>query len=190
MEMLGGWARQSLPVIAVMAVPAVLLWALLVIQRRDRGLTMRRTIREAGADVLLALTLGAILALTVLPGGEATRPATGRSLIPFEDLLRSLGPGMPHDALDLAIGNLVANAALFVPFGLALGLRFPAVRLLPRLAVCAGLSALVEWIQLTWSIGRSADITDVIMNTLGAAAGMVIARAVILVVRRHSSAST
>ena len=37
---------------------------------------------------------------------DAMAPSSGRSLVPFEDLLRSLRPGMPSYALDLAIGPL------------------------------------------------------------------------------------
>jgi len=188
-EILGGWVRQYLPVAAVIAVPAVLLWALLVAGRRDRGLTMQRTIREAGADVLLALSLLAILSLTLLPGIESSGPATGRSLVPFEDLLRSLQPDMPSYALDLAIGNLVANLLLFLPFGVALGLRFPLVSRGRLVLVCLGLSLAIEGTQLVWSVGRSADVTDVITNTTGGFVGLLIAGAMMALIRRRRTSA-
>jgi glycopeptide antibiotics resistance protein len=172
--------RQYLPIAAVVAVPAVLLWVLLIIRRRDRGDTMRRTIRETAADVLIALSVLAILALTILPGSEASGPATGRSLIPFEDLLRSLDPDMPSYAVDLAIGNL-----LFVPLGMALGLRFPAVARWRLVLVCLALSLLVEGVQLVWSIGRSADVTDVLTNTVGGFVGLLAAQVLVGIVRRR-----
>ena len=190
MDVLGGWIRLYLPVVAVVAVPGVLLWALLVIRRRDRRGSMRRTIREAGADVLLALSVAAILVVTILPGREASGPATGRSLVPFEDLLRSLGRDMPSYALDLAIANLVANIVLFVPFGVALGLRSPGTPRTRLVLVCAALSVGVEAVQLVWSIGRSADVTDVLMNTLGGFLGLVLARAVIVAVRGRRGTPT
>lgn len=183
MDVLGEWLQEYLPVAAVIAVPAVLLWLLLVLRRRDRGLTLRRTIREAGADVLLALSLFAILALTVLPEAGPAVPATRRSLVPFEDLARSLGPGMPAYATDLAVGNLLANLLLFVPFGLALGLRFPAAPLWRGLAVVVALSASVEVVQLVAGSGRSADITDVLTNTAGGLVGLLLARGAIALVR-------
>lgn len=187
MDILGEWVRQYLPIAAVVAVPAVLLWVLLVVRRRDRGLTMRRTIRVAGADVLLALSVLAILALTLLPGREASGPATGRSLVPFEDLLRSFDPQMPDPgyARDLAVGNLLANVVLFLPFGVALGLRCPGVSRLWLVLVCLGLSLLVEGVQLVWSVGRSADITDVLMNTLGGFLGLLAAKLVMDTVRHR-----
>ena len=184
MEILLGWVRQYLPIAAVVAVPAVLLWALLVARRRDRGLTLPRTMREAGADVLLVLSLFAILALTVLPGWSAGAPATGRSLVPFEDLVRSLRPEMPAYALDLAVGNLVANVLLFVPFGFALGLRFPHSPRWRLVLVCLVLSTSVELVQLVARIGRSADVTDVLMNTTGGALGLLLASLTLRLVRR------
>ncbi len=183
MASLGEWVGRYLPVGAVIALPAALLWALLVMRRRDRGLSLRRTVREAGADVLLALSLFAILALTVLPVPPSVGPASGGSLMPLEDLLRSLRPGMPAYALDLAVGNLVANLLLFVPFGLALGLRFPGGPRWRLVLVCLVLSASVEAIQLVSPIGRSADVTDILTNTLGGALGLVMARGLVTVVR-------
>jgi glycopeptide antibiotics resistance protein len=178
-DVLGGWLRQYAPVAAVVAGPAVLLWALLVIRRRDRGLTMRRTIREAGADVLLALSLFAILALTILPGTQPSGPASGHSVVPFEDLVRSLRPGMPAYATDLAVGNLAANLLLFLPFGFALGLRFPTASWWRPLVAIVALSVGVELVQLLAGMGRSADVTDVLTNTVGGLLGWAAARLVV-----------
>lgn len=184
MDALGEWIRQYLPIAAVVAVPAFVLWLLLVVRRRGRGMTLRRTVREAGADVLLALSLFAILALTVLPEWNPGVPASGRSLVPFEDLLRSLGPDMPSYAVDLAVSNLVANVLLFLPFGFALGLRFPTTPLWRLAIVCLVLSGSVELVQLLGHLGRSADVTDVLTNVTGAVLGMLVARWVVRFARR------
>jgi glycopeptide antibiotics resistance protein len=182
-DVLGGWLRQYLPVAAVVALAATVLWGLLVLRRRDHGHPLRRTIREAGADVLLALSLVAILALTILPEAVPAVPASRRSLVPFEDLARSLGPGMPAYATDLAVGNLLANLLLFLPFGFALGLRFPAAPLWRSLSIMVVLSASVEVIQLVAGTGRSADITDVLTNTVGGLVGLLLARGTVALVR-------
>lgn len=190
MDALGEWIRQYLPIAAVIAVPAFVLWVLLVARRRDRGLTLRRTIREAGADVLLALSLLAILALTVLPEWNPGVPASGRSLVPFEDLLRSLRPDMPPYAVDLAVGNILANVLLFLPFGFALGLRFPTTPPARLLVVCLVLSVSVELVQLIGHLGRSADVTDVLTNLTGGFLGMLFARAVVRFARRTRRSET
>jgi glycopeptide antibiotics resistance protein len=185
-DVLEAWFRQYLPIAAVIAVPAALFWALLVVRRRDRGLTLQRAVREAGADVLLALSLLAILALTVLPGlSPAAGPSAGRSLMPFEDLIRSLGPGMPSYAVDLAVGNLVANVLLFLPFGFALGLRFPTTPRWRLVLLCTLLSASVEAVQLLGHLGRSADVTDVLTNTVGGFLGLLAAQGIVAMVRRR-----
>lgn len=189
MDALGEWIRQYLPIAAVVAVPAFVLWLLLVVRRRGRGMTLRRTVREAGADVLLALSLFAILALTVLPEWNPGVPASGRSLVPFEDLLRSLGPDMPAYAVDLAVSNLVANVLLFSPFGFALGLRFPTTPLWRLAVACLVLSVSVELVQLLGHLGRSADVTDVLTNVTGGVFGMLVARWVVRVARRLRGSS-
>jgi glycopeptide antibiotics resistance protein len=189
-DVLEAWFRQYLPIACVIALPAALLWALLVVRRRDRGLTFRRAAREAGADVLLALSLLAILALTVLPGLNPDRPSTGRSLMPFEDLIRSHGPSMPSYAVDLALANLVANVLLFLPFGFALGLRFPATPRWRLLLLCGVLSISVEAVQLIGHLGRSADVTDVLTNTAGGFLGMLAAGATVTFARRRGSTRT
>ena len=140
----------------------------------------------------MALSVLAILALTLVPGREASGPATGRSLVPFEDLLRSFDPQMPDPgyARDLAVGNLLANVVLFLPFGVALGLRCPDAPRVRLVLTCLGLSLLVEGVQLVWSVGRSADITDVLMNTLGGFLGLLLAKLTMDSVRhRRRSAS-
>ena len=115
--------------------------------------------------------------------GSAGAPATGRSLVPFEDLVRSLRPEMPAYALDLAVGNLVANVLLFVPFGLALTLRGWHVPMWRVAMVSAALSVGIELTQGLAGNGRSADITDVLMNTLGGVCGWVLGRALLLALR-------
>jgi glycopeptide antibiotics resistance protein len=185
MDVLEAWFRQYLPIACVIAVPAALLWALLVVRRRDRGLSLRRTVREAGADVLLALSLLAILAMTVLPGLNPAGPSTGRSLVPFEDLIRSLGPSMPSYAVDLAVGNLVANVLLFLPFGFALGLRFPTTPRWRLVLLCSVLSVSVEAVQLLGHLGRSADVTDVLTNTVGGFLGLLAAQVIVALFRRR-----
>ena len=138
--------------------------------------------------LLLYLVLNAVVSASatyaVLWYWDSTHP-TGRSLIPFEDLLRSLGPGMPADAVDLAVGNLLANLLLFLPFGVALGLRFPDVAAWRLVLLCAALSVGVETAQLMWSMGRSADVTDVLTNSLGGLLGLLLAHAIVAFVRRH-----
>lgn len=77
--------------------------------------------------------------------------------------------GLPG-AVDVAAVEALANVVMFVPFGVLLPL---AARRGPLLAVPAGagFSVAIELSQLAFFPGRVATVQDVVMNTLGAAAG-------------------
>lgn len=67
--------------------------------------------------------------------------------------------------------EVVANVALFVPFGLYLGLLVPSWPWWKLTSVVAGSSLALEVTQWVLSIG-SCDITDLIVNTAGGLAGL------------------
>ena len=67
--------------------------------------------------------------------------------------------------------EIVVNLALFIPFGLYLGLLAPSWQAWKAAGVFAGASLLLEIIQHALSTG-SFDITDVIVNTAGGLAGL------------------
>ena len=73
------------------------------------------------------------------------------------------GPTAPFD--------LVANIALFVPFGLYLGLLVPSWRWWNVAGALVGASVALEVAQYLLAVGRS-DITDVVVNTAGGLAGL------------------
>jgi glycopeptide antibiotics resistance protein len=115
--------------------------------RRVPGARAKR--RWLGRDEMLAATVAAILAITLLPvggGNEIHLNPVGR-------------PSVIND-----VGNLL----LFAPLGVVLFLR----RWPPRNALLAGLalSTSIEVVQLAVS-GRTTSTADVIWNTLGTGAG-------------------
>ena len=68
-------------------------------------------------------------------------------------------------------GNLYGNIALFIPVGLLLPVVFPYARkIITLLIISIFLSSLLEGFQYTLGTG-SADIDDVILNTLGGLSG-------------------
>ena len=69
--------------------------------------------------------------------------------------------------------EMIANILAFVPFGVMLGVNFKQVVFRHKLAVILAFSLAVESIQYVLAIGV-ADITDVIMNTLGGFVGLAI----------------
>jgi glycopeptide antibiotics resistance protein len=71
-------------------------------------------------------------------------------------------------------GNIFGNIALFVPIGIFLPAVFRFTRkILPLLAISVLLSSILELFQYTLGTG-SADIDDVILNTLGGLSGYAI----------------
>ncbi len=69
------------------------------------------------------------------------------------------------------LDEILNNFIVFIPVGLYLGMLMPKSSPLRKIAPIFGLSLLYEVIQFIFAIGTS-DITDLIMNTLGGAAGI------------------
>ena len=67
--------------------------------------------------------------------------------------------------------EVVANLALFVPFGVYLGLLAPSWAWWKTASAVAGASVVLEVTQYVFGIGSS-DVTDVIVNTAGGLAGL------------------
>lgn len=111
--------------------------------------------------LLLALSLLAIALATVPWSGFVGHPHWARvTWIPDE----------------IRVGDMVGNVLLYLPLGWSAA-RVWNARRAGTLIVggAAGLSATVEWLQI-WSHGRFPTTTDLLMNTLGAAAGVWLAR--------------
>ena len=67
--------------------------------------------------------------------------------------------------------EMVANVLAFVPFGVMLGVTVKQAPMRQKIAAIFAFSVAVELIQYVLAIG-AADITDVLMNTLGGALGI------------------
>lgn len=131
-------------------------WATPVLRRSGPGCAV-----TAAARVLLVPAALGVLAVTSAAaigggGGVNLQPGAG-----IASALRN-----PNTALGMV--NLFGNVAMFVPLGLLLPLatrwRWPIAA-----AVCVAASVGIEIVQLL--SGRSADIDDVLLNSLGAVLG-------------------
>jgi glycopeptide antibiotics resistance protein len=156
----------------VIAFPVSLVWH----ARRGR---MPLAVRLATADALLVCSVLVILRVT-LPSTEPGAGLGSWTWMPFEDLIRA----WPIDwARRVILDQMAANVLLFVPFGLALTFRSWRVPLWRVAMVSAAFSVGIELTQGLAGNGRSADITDVLMNTLGGICGWFLGRALLLVLR-------
>jgi glycopeptide antibiotics resistance protein len=145
--------------------------------RRGR---MARATRIALADALLVASVLVILRAT-LPSDQPASGSDPWTWMPFEDLIRA----WPFDrSRGVILGQMAQNVALFVPFGMALVLRQRRASLWRVALVSAAFSVGIEITQGLAGNGRSADVTDVLMNALGGACGWALGRLVLDLIAR------
>jgi VanZ like family len=136
---------------------------------------------------LLLLSLAAIAVLTLIPanGAPGVVSAEGR----LDHCSWDIGGPAPDGFWILPGGQRLLNAAVFVPSGALLVLvaarwRSAWVTVPVGLAALAGYSTLIELTQLAAArIDRACDVTDIIDNVTGSAAGVVVGVTLLPVVR-------
>ena len=82
---------------------------------------------------------------------------------------------IPFAGYSQGLREMIDNLAVFIPFGLLLGVVFKQTSLLRKLTFIFIFSFAVEIIQFVLAIGRT-DITDIITNTLGGLIGLALYR--------------
>jgi hypothetical protein len=160
-------------VIAIAALPLVVLATLVLARRRGDGLSSRpetrpdtraqsrpQARRRAMAEVgMVAGTLPWIwMILTPLPAARQVH------LVPFVDVADLLA-GDPAFAFFQIVGNLLVFAA----FGFFAPWRWPGLGVAWVAGVAAGASVVVETLQYSLALGRVSSVDDVLLNAAGAA---------------------
>jgi len=129
----------------------------LVVSKR-RGADARTTMSRLAASWLVVALVG-VWYLTLTPVGDSdSHPGSNLNLFAHVDAR-----------------NVAANVGLFVPLGFLariawVGARRPAAK---ALGLCVAVSLVVEGTQWVFGLGRSADIQDFALNTLGGLLGVV-----------------
>ncbi len=91
---------------------------------------------------------------------------SGYNLVPFTEIFRyKIGS-------EAFYFNVIGNIVLFIPFGYFISSYIKPKKILPILIVSVISSATVEFVQLC--IGRSFDVDDILLNTVGAIGGFLI----------------
>ncbi len=154
----------ALVVGAAVAVVLACLAAAFAWRRRGRSAAVR-----VGCNVLLVAAVLGVLALTVAPGMSSGHHV---NLVPLRGIHGELGKRNEG----VGVVNLVGNVLMFCLPGFLT--RF-ALGWSVRRTVAAGLIASlgIEVVQYAQDAGRSSDIDDVVLNSLGAAVGAVLAAA-------------
>lgn len=104
-----------------------------------------------------------VIYMTLMNNMYMSAGAGGVNLIPFNDISFPIGK--------MQLYGILANIALFVPFGFLYNLVFKRSLKKP-FAISVLMSFTIEVVQLF--IGRTCDIDDFIFNTLGALLGLLL----------------
>ena len=98
------------------------------------------------------------------------------NLIPFKTVLSELMGANPlvgsEDRLAVSVLNLLGNLFLYIPVGFFLSMMSKRNSFCTTLLISIAISCSIEILQ--YIIGRSADIDDVILHTLGASTGQIL----------------
>jgi len=143
--------------------------------------TPARGSRTAGVLVgLFAIYLVLLVWLVLWKFDMPYTDATARvvKLIPFVSNLPEFGPSQPAE--------VAANLLIFVPFGVYLGLIARSWPWWKSAAVMAAASAGLEIAEYVLAVG-STDVTDVIVNTVGGIAGLVLVAAIRSLLRERTT---
>jgi hypothetical protein len=140
---------------------------LLFARRRHRMLPAGERRRVVGLELALSLSLLGIACVTLLPVGDyQTGLAWGLQLRPFASIRQQLTSAIDASVVVRIVGF---NVLLFVPLGFLLRLRTG--RWAPTLAAVVTISMAVEVLQAVLPLGRTSNVDDVILNTLGGSLG-------------------
>lgn len=90
----------------------------------------------------------------------------GINLVPFAEISRY------KINSEMFLMNVIGNILLFVPFGYIMASYIKPKTIWPNLVIALVVSITIETVQL--NIGRSFDIDDIILNTLGCVIGYLI----------------
>lgn len=91
---------------------------------------------------------------------------SGVNLIPFTEIFRYEIPSK------LFYFNVLGNIFLFIPFGFIIASYIKPKKIWPNLFIAIIVSVTIEFVQV--NIGRSFDIDDIILNTLGCLLGYIV----------------
>ncbi len=142
--------------------------------RRDTRAAVRATLWT-----LLTLGVATLLWWALLLDNPSASEAQQINLVPFREIARGIR------AIDHGYGivNIWGNLVVFLPIG-ALTMLLARVRWWAAVGLCALLSLGIEVTQ--HFLGRSSDVDDVILNTIGGAIGVAMAWAFLEVRERRA----
>lgn len=157
----------------LLSVPFVLILGYLVYRKRKKTLSGSDSKITTGVDIFYAFTIIGILLVTLEPQGGALHMEGGRvrslQLVPIVASLKVLFHSV-HYTVPIRI--LGFNILLFIPFGFFSAWRFTFDNLIYKVTIIgASASLFIEITQFILPFGRTSNIDDIILNTLGTLIG-------------------
>jgi len=178
LAVLDNFAPQ-LGVFLAVVVPCLL--ALLLYRRRlvRLGKAERLFPRMLVLNAALVCVVLGVLLITLSPRPEAFASRT--DLIPFHPLWSALTGEVDATLVAATFG---ANVVLFIPLGILLPLRWPALDSGVLVTLVSGLLAgVIESLQYVMDLGRVTQVDDVIFNAMGGLIGWIFLRTASMVFR-------
>lgn len=170
--------RLGTTALPILVVGATVVWLAYSVALRRHG---SGTARLAAIRALLAVGVATLLWWTLILSNPSAPEARSLNLVPLREISRALQSAEPG----YGVVNLWGNILIFVPIG-ALALLSMHNRTWTAMVLAftagVGLSVAIEAAQ--YAIGRSADVDDIILNTMGIAIGVLGARLALRVRRR------
>ena len=126
--------------------------------------------------LLMYVNLGVIIRFVFFPkalvnGNVQPLVFDPAAAFPFRVNLIPLVHLLEYDSLRDIVWNVVGNMAMFIPSGIILPIIYKKLNSIEKVAAAgAFISLCIELLQLPFA-SRASDIDDLIMNTLGVAAG-------------------
>lgn len=161
--------RDVIPLFSIVVLIGLISILVFLRLNRKRGVDLKRLVLNS----LLAFTIIGVLFVTILPSSYGERVPRIINIVPFVDMYQILFHSVD---IMVPIRNLGFNILLFVPFGFFMAMRKPlSNRRLGQITLIGAILSLgIEVVQYAIPMGRTADINDVILNTIGASLGCVI----------------
>ncbi|WP_253769002.1 VanZ family protein [Goodfellowiella coeruleoviolacea] len=167
MEQLWRTFGNLIPIVLIVTPMLVVGWWALAVRRRGRQAAVQ-AYWTSGLDILIALFTLPVLYLVFvpIPGG-----VNNISLVPGSEVAKAF-----TYSSEAAVMQILGNLVLLTPLGFLVPLRTARMRSLTRVILGAALvSIAIEILQAVLGIGRISTVDDVILNTIGAFVGALLA---------------
>jgi len=146
----------------------------LYVRRNQEG---RASFRRELLLLVTVVYLSGLAAATLTPGRSTRWRSEGFQLRVDRASLTCSSASLPQGstAHSFCVRNARGNFLLFIPLGFLLPLVWRRLRFGTALAIAVALSLSIEMLQYVsqrWGVNRTADINDVVLNSLGALLGL------------------